>query len=95
VTLEILQQAHAVERDEISETWSFALLDTASVLAHYMETVRGIDAETARLRAIMLIALLDRFWFFQRLPGVETEPETTLDALTDFWWTAFSPRGCL
>jgi AcrR family transcriptional regulator len=89
--IDILQQAHAVERDEIGETWSFALTDTASLLAHYMATVRDVDADTARARAIMLIGLLDRFWFFTRLPGVEIPRETALDALTDFWWMAFQP----
>lgn len=87
--IDILQQAHAVEREEIGETWSFALTDTASVLGHYMTTVRGVDAPAAHIRAIMLIGLLDRFWFFTRLPGLEIPRSAALDALADFWWTAF------
>jgi AcrR family transcriptional regulator len=90
--IDILQQAHAVEREAIGETWSFALTDTASVLGHYIETVREVDAAAAKTRAIMLIGLLDRFWFFTRLPGVAIPRETALDALADFWWTAFQPQ---
>lgn len=90
-TIDLLQQAHAVERDEIAATWSFALTDTASVLAHYLEHVRGVDPEDARARAIMLIGLLDRFHFFCRLPGVEVPATVALDQLTHMWWAAFQP----
>lgn len=91
VLLDILQQAHAVERDQITETWSFALRDTASNLAHYLETVLGVEGESARLRAIMLIGLLDRFWFFSRLPGVDAPRAAALDELAHLWWAAFQP----
>lgn len=91
VILEILQQAHSVDPEGITETWSFALQDTAAKLGHYMESVLGVDGEVARLRAIMLIGLLDRFWFFTRLPGVEASRELALDQLADMWWTAFQP----
>lgn len=91
VILEILQQAHSVDPDGITETWSFALQDTAANLGHYLETVLGVEADAARLRAIMLIGLLDRFWFFTRLPGVEASRVLALDQLADLWWTAFQP----
>lgn len=91
--IDILQQVHAVEREAISDTWSFALTDTASVLAHYLEHVRGVEGEPARVRAVMLIGLLDRFHFFARLPGVDLPRSVALDALTDMWWTAMQPAG--
>lgn len=91
VILEILQQAHSVDPEGITETWSFALQDTAAKLGNYMETALGVDGEAARLRAIMLIGLLDRFWFFTRLPGVEVSRDLALDQLADMWWTAFQP----
>jgi AcrR family transcriptional regulator len=87
-TLIVLQQAMAVERDEIAGTWSYALKDTSSVLAHYLEHVCGVEHEAADARAIMLIGLLDRFYFFSQLPDVKVPRDVALDSLTDFWWTA-------
>jgi AcrR family transcriptional regulator len=87
-TLIILQQAMAVERDEIADTWSYALKDTSSVLAHYLEHVCGVEPEAAKARAIMLIGLLDRFYFFSHLPDVTVPRDAALDSLTDLWWTA-------
>lgn len=86
--LTTLNEAVAVEREAIASTWSYALTDTSSVLAHYLEHVRSVPVEVARVRAVMLIALLDRFYFFSRLPGVDLSQETSLDALADFWWAA-------
>lgn len=91
--LQILNQAVAIEQEAIAPTWSAALLETSGVLARYMVELRGLDPEAARVRAILLIAQLDRFYFFRQLPNVELDQDTVLDALADIWWTAFRGRS--
>jgi AcrR family transcriptional regulator len=87
--LDILQQAYAADREEIGEDWAHALLDTAELLAQYMTRLGGVEPELARVRAMLLIGLADRYHFFSRLPGFELDRESVLDALTDIWTTAF------
>jgi AcrR family transcriptional regulator len=90
--IDILQQAHAADREEIGEGWAHALLDTSSVLARYLTEVRGVDPQVALIRAVISIGLLDRQHFFERLPGVDLDREATIDALTDLYVVMFEPE---
>ena len=87
--LDVLKQSFALDRDEVGEFWSGALEATSGVLAHYLSTLRDVDPKTARVRAILLIALLDGVDFYRHLPDVELDHDTVIDTLTDFWWAAF------
>jgi hypothetical protein len=89
--IDVLKQAHAVEREEIAEMWTKELTGTSDVLAHYLEHVQGVAGTDAHVRAIILIGLLDNADFYRRLPGLELPHEHMLDALADLWWTAFQP----
>jgi AcrR family transcriptional regulator len=90
--LDVLKQSFANDRDEVGEFWSSALEATSSVLAHYLSHLRGVDEKTARVRAIILIALLDGVDFYRHLPGVELDHDAVIDTLADFWWAAFRAR---
>jgi AcrR family transcriptional regulator len=87
--LDVLKQSFAIERDEVGEFWSSALEATSAVLAHYLSHLRQVDEKTARVRAIILIALLDGVDFYGHLPGVELDHDAVIDTLADFWWAAF------
>ena len=87
--LDVLKQSFAVEREEVGEFWSNALKATSKVLAHYMSELRGVDPETAQVRAILLIAMLDGVDFYRHLPDVELDHDTVMDTLADFWAAAF------
>ncbi len=87
--LDVLKQSFALDRDEVGGFWSGALEATSEVLAHYLSTLRGVDENTARVRAILLIAVLDGVDFYRHLPGVELDHDTVIDTLADFWWAAF------
>ena len=89
--IDILIQAHSAEPGEIAPGWGKALLGTSAVLASYLTNVRQVDADVAHVRAVLLIGLVDRYTFFERLPGVRLDRELVTDALTDYWLMSFQP----
>jgi len=88
----VLNEAVDVDPEHIAATWSEGLIATTSVIARYLVDVRQLDEETARLRAMLLVAQFNRFLFFRKLPGIASfDDDLVVDELTDTWWRAFQP----
>lgn len=93
VPIEVINQAVHIDHERVGKTMATMITHTARILGDYLHDVRGVEAETAYLRAILLIAQLDRFHFFWNLPSVELDREHVLDTIADIWWSAFQPDG--
>jgi len=85
--LNVLYQAAAVE-PVLGDEYAEAVKRTVGRIVDYLER-HGVKRETALLRATLLLAQLDRFCFFWRIPGLDFDPAAVLAELTETWWTAF------
>jgi AcrR family transcriptional regulator len=85
----VLEQAVMTDLD-LGATGSKIAMVVADSLATHIVRWRGIDRESARLRALLLLFQVDRACYFWIVRGVNHDREAALDVLTENWWTTLA-----
>jgi AcrR family transcriptional regulator len=82
-----IQQAAAIE-PEVADVHLANNRESIAVMADSIQRWSGGDEEDARVRAALLIAQADRFFYLWVIRGIPFDRERAVSTLTDLWFSA-------